>query len=86
MKQHANVKYCHGGCCCYLFSLLPHEVSPGSVNLRAQFLLKDTEPGHIPRLTGSPVVRGILSALSPHAPSGQGAHCFGSTHPRPHLS
>lgn len=38
---------------------------------RTQLLLKDTSPGHIPRLVGSPR---SLTALSPHVPPGQRAH------------
>lgn len=49
------------------------EVSPGSVNPRAQFLLKDMESGHIPRLSGSSVFH-ILSDLSSLTPPHQWSH------------
>lgn len=50
------------------------EVSRGSVNPKAQFLLKDMESGHIPRLTGSSVFHSILSDLSSHTPPRQRSH------------
>ena len=50
------------------------EVSRGSVNPRAQFLLKDMESGHIPRLTGSSVFHSILSDLSSYTPPRQWSH------------
>lgn len=65
MKHHTNGKDCR-----WLITL--HSVNP-----RTQSLFKDTGPGQKARLVVSPVVCGILNALSPHALPGQGAHPLG---------